>query len=43
MQEELAISRNMVWLYGLIKTILGILVIVFARPLSRLVRNNKGS
>ena len=43
MQEELAISRNMVWLYGLIKTILGILVIVFARPLSRLVRKNKDS
>lgn len=39
MQEELAISRNMVWLYGLIKTLLGILVIFLAKPFSRRIRN----
>ncbi len=38
MQEEFAISRNMIWLYGLIKTVLGILVILFAKPLSGLVK-----
>jgi len=43
MQEEFAISGNMIWLYGLIKTILGVLVIVFAKPLSRVVKNNKAN
>jgi len=37
MKEEFAISGNMIWLYGLIKSILGILVIFFAKPLSRIV------
>lgn len=38
MKEEFAISGNMVWLYGLIKTILGFIVIISAKRLSRLVR-----
>jgi len=38
MQEEFAISGNMVWLYGLIKSVLGFLVIILAKPLSRLVK-----
>jgi len=37
MKEEFAISGNMIWLYGLIKSILGILVIFFAKRLSKLV------
>jgi len=37
MKEEFAISGNMIWLYGLIKSILGILVIFFATRLSKLV------
>jgi len=40
-QEELAISGNLVWLYGLIKTLLGIIVIFLARPLSRMVGSEK--
>jgi hypothetical protein len=35
MNEEFALSSNMIWLYGLIKTILGLLVIFFAKPISR--------
>jgi hypothetical protein len=35
MNEEFALSNNMIWLYGLIKTILGLLVIFLAKPLSR--------
>jgi len=38
MNEEFAISGNMIWLYGLIKSVLGILLIIFAKPLARLVR-----
>jgi hypothetical protein len=38
MNEEFALSNNMIWLYGLIKTALGILVIIFAKPISRLLK-----
>ena len=38
MNEEFALSSNMIWLYGLIKTLLGVLVIALARPFSRLMK-----
>ena len=40
-QEEFVISGNLVWLYGLIKTLLGIMVIFLAKPLSRMVGSAK--
>lgn len=38
MNEDFAMSPNMLWLYGLIKTGLGILVMVLSGPISRLVK-----
>ena len=38
MNEEFALSGNMIWLYGLIKTLLGLLLIIFAKKLVRLVK-----
>ena len=38
MNEEFALSSNMIWLYGVIKTVLGLLVIIFAKPISRILK-----
>ena len=38
MNEEFAISGNMIWLYGFIKSLLGLLLIILARPISRIFR-----
>lgn len=38
MNEEFTIKGNMIWLYGLIKMILGMVVIVFARRIARMMK-----
>lgn len=38
MSGELGISWNMIWLHGLIKMILGLLAIIFAKPISKLIK-----
>lgn len=38
MSGEFGLSGNMIWLYGLMKTILGALAIIFAKPISRLLK-----
>lgn len=38
MSGEFALSGNLIWLYGLMKTILGLLTIIFAKQISRLLQ-----
>ncbi len=39
MVGELTISGNMIWLHGLIKTLLGLIVVLKAKALSRIIKN----